>query len=142
MNIENHFKIQKVKKLCFQLLPISIFFYITLIKYFPRNCYKFVKVENIEKEFTPVVKRCETLNKIKLRKKLLIDLKIHNTSNNWSKKNVTKILLNTEGKIVGYKFYNIFYPNYFTKTQNNKILSKTKILKSDGKHFLVIYTNN
>jgi hypothetical protein len=119
-----------------------LFFYITLINYFPRNCYKFVKPENVSTEFKPIINQCENLNKLTLRKKLITDLKIHNVSNNWNKKNVTKIILNREGKIVGYKFYRIFYPNYFTKTQNNKIVSKINILKSDGKYFLVTYINN
>jgi hypothetical protein len=142
MNSETNFRSGKIKKLCFQFFPISVFFYLTLTTYLPRNCYKFIKAQTLETKIDSIIKKSETLTQIKLRKKLLNDLKIHGISINWNKKNVTKIILNDEGKILGYKFYNIFYPNYFTKTQSNKILSKTKILKPTQKYFLVIIKYN
>lgn len=134
--------IEKIKKIYFRLFPISVFFYITLTTYFPRNCYKFVSRETLNNNINPIIEKFETTSKTKLRKKLLTDFKIHSTSINWNKKNVTKLILNHEGKIIGYKFCYIFYPNYFTKIQNSKIISKMNIVKSNGKIFLVIFKNN
>jgi hypothetical protein len=103
MTSEKNSILEKIKKIYFQVLPVSVFFYITLTTYFPRNCYKFVKTETIENNIKPKITKLEKLSKIKLRKKLIIDLKFHDTSLNWSRKNVTKLLLNPEGKIIGYK---------------------------------------
>lgn len=139
MTSEKNSILEKIKKIYFQVLPVSVFFYITLTTYFPRNCYKFVKTETIENNIKPKITKLEKLSKIKLRKKLIIDLKFHDTSLNWSRKNVTKLLLNPEGKIIGYKFCKIFYPNYFTRSQSNKIISKSKVLKPNEKLFLVIF---
>lgn len=142
MNTENKYALENIKKITLKLFPISIFFYVSLTTYFPRNCYKFVKTKTLDNKFHPEITRLENSSKIKLRKKLLTDLKIHSTSINWNKKNATKIIVNLEGKIIGYKFCNIFYPNYFTKIQNNKLLFKRKILKPSIKIFLVIFKNN
>jgi hypothetical protein len=142
MNSESNFITEKIKKICFQYFPISVFFYITLATYIPRNCYKFVKTESLGDNAKFEIKKFEKLTKIRLRKKLLIDLKAHATSQNWNKKNVTKIILNAEGKIIGYKLYHLFYPNYFTKTQNSKIVSKAKILKPSVRYLLVNFMYN
>lgn len=142
MNSETNVIIEKIKKLYFQLFPVSVFFYITLITYFPRNCYKFVKPETLETKIKPKLTKLEKISKNKLRKKLLSDLKIHSISSNWSRKNVTKLVVSREGKIMGYKFCSIFYPNYFTRNQSNKIISKSAILKVNTKMFLVIFKDN
>jgi len=68
----------------------------------------------------------ETIENIKLRKKVVIDLKYHEIEKNYNKTTVLHIIINQEGRIVGYKPCNIFYPNYFTKNQLKKIINISK----------------
>lgn len=142
MNINKRLMFETVKKLFFKFFPISVFFYITFTKYFPRSSYIFIKTELFSNETNPINEKIESISRSRLRKKILYDLKFHSTSINWNKKCVIKLILNTEGKIIGYKFCNVFYPNYFTKLQNIKLVNKHKFMKKNRRYFLIILKHN
>jgi hypothetical protein len=133
---------EQLKKIFFKFFPISVFFYVTLIKYFPRSSYLFIKTDNSYTDIKSIPQKGELYSKTRIRKKLLLDLKLHKVSINWNKKNVTKLILNSEGKIIGYKPCTLFYPNYFTKIQSAKLLDKSKILKKNDRIFLIIMKYN
>jgi hypothetical protein len=57
---------------------------------------------------------------------------------NWNKNMLTKLLVNREGKIIGYRLYNVFYPNYFTKTQIRNLLKNSTRTNSLDAHIEVI----
>jgi len=68
----------------------------------------------------------ESKNKHKIRKKTLIDLKYHLVKKTMNKENIIQLILNQEGKIIGYKYCAVFYPNYFTKIQPQSVLKTNK----------------
>lgn len=142
MNINKKLLVEKIKKIFFKFFPISVFFYVTLIKCFPRSSYIFIKTDILKPDIKPVTKKIEVNSKTKIRKKLLLDLKLHKTAINWNKKTVTKLIVNTQGKIIGYKPCNLFYPNYFTKLQSGKLVNKNKISKKTDRIFLIIIRYN
>lgn len=89
-----------------------------------RNMYLAVIPKNniqddLEREYNLEV---ETKAQKNNRNKLMVDIKYHDLKKNTNQKPTTQILINQEGKIVGYKFCNIFYPNYFTRQQPRSIL--------------------
>lgn len=118
-----------IEHILFKVVPVYLFFYITFTKYFPRGSYNITESKVLNTIPEAINKQFENLPKYKARKKILQDIKLHTNCNNWSRKSVTKIILNKEGKIVGYKFHTIFYPNYFTKSQTDKINTKNKFSK-------------
>ena len=104
------------------LFPLSFIFYFSLTNIIPRNTYSFLTQEETSKFNISNLNSEETRTKIKVRKKIIQDFQYHRSSVNWNKNMLTKLLVNREGKIIGYKLYNVFYPNYFTKTQIRNLL--------------------
>ena len=142
MNTEKNYLNDVTNKIFFMFFPVSVFFYIILTHSFPRNSYRVLRTKILEKISHIIARKSETKKKIKLRKKLLKDLKIHSTSINFNKKSVTKVIVNSEGKILGYKFCNLFYPNYFTKTQNYNVIVDSELFEKKPKLFLIIFKYN
>ena len=142
MNIEKKCLNETTNKIFFIFFPFSIFFYLILTRSLPRNAYPALRTQILEKISHIIHRKSETAKKIKLRKKLLQDLKMHSTSINFNKKSVTKLVVNSEGKILGYKFCSLFYPNYFTKTQNNNIIVDSELFEKKPKLFLIIFKYN
>ncbi len=104
------------------LFPLSFIFYFSLTNIIPRNTYSFLTQEETSEFNISNLNSEETRTKIKVRKKIIQDFQYHRSSVNWNKNMLTKLLVNREGKIIGYKLYNVFYPNYFTKTQIRNLL--------------------
>jgi|SaaInlV_125m_DNA_1040241.scaffolds.fasta_scaffold01652_9 hypothetical protein len=104
------------------LFPLSFIFYFSLTNIIPRNTYSFLNQEETSEFNISNLNSEETRTKIKVRKKIIQDFQYHRSSVNWNKNMLTKLLVNREGKIIGYKLYNVFYPNYFTKTQIRNLL--------------------
>lgn len=142
MNAEINLTKEITKKIFFRILPIPVFFYTILIKPFPRNGYEFIKNPTINSGINLELNKIENVNKIALRKKIINDLKFHSSSIRGTKKNITKVILNKEGKIMGYKFYNLYYPNYFTTIQSNSAITKTSPFKKSINLFLIIFKYN
>lgn len=132
MTLHNQIMPHNIKQILFKIIPVCVFFYITFTKYFPRGTYNIIDSERLCSIPKSLDNKFESLAKKKVRRKIVQDLKIHTKYTNWNKKNVTKLILNKEGKILGYKFYTIFYPNYFTKLQTNRINTKNKFLKNES----------
>lgn len=132
MNSNNKLILDKIEKKLFKIIPICVFFYINFSTYSPRGSYDIIEKKILNNETQTRNQKIESVPKKKLRKKILQDIKLHSKYTSWNKKNVTKIMLNKEGKIIGYKFYNIFYPNYFTKPQTDKINTKIKFSKKSS----------
>nr|BDA97821.1 hypothetical protein [Chroomonas collegionis] len=86
----------------------------------------------------------ETTSQKNYRNKLMMDIKYHDLKKNTNQNPTTQILINQEGKIVGYKFCNIFYPNYFTRQQPRSIIKAGKKFKIKKLHFCIakIHKNN
>lgn len=112
----------------FKIAPLLAFIYLSLIQTIERNKYP-LQIESkspqtyIEKE---TYLKKETSENSKLRKKVVLDLKYHEIEKNYNKTNVLHITINQEGRIVGYKPCNIFYPNYFTKNQLKQLINMSK----------------
>lgn len=111
---------------------ISIF-YFTINITVERNKYP-IKIENpyptrSNKKNSYV--KLEVNEKNNIRKKTILDLKYHAIKKNANKENIVEIILNQEGKIVGYKPCVVFYPNYFTKTQPKSIIETSKKFKKN-----------
>ena len=104
------------------LFPISFVFYFSLTNIIPRNTYSFLNQKETKEFNISNLNSEEPSRKIKIRKKIIQDFQYHKSSMNWNKNMLTKLLVNSEGKIIGYKLYNVFYPNYFTKTQLRNLL--------------------
>jgi hypothetical protein len=130
MTINNKIIRYNIKQMLFKVIPICVFFYITFTKYFPRGVYNIAESEMRDSISSSIDTKCESLSKHKVRKKILQDLKLHTKYTNWNRKNITKLILNKEGKIIGYKFYTVFYPNYFTKSQTDRLMTKNKFSKN------------
>jgi hypothetical protein len=109
--------IMTLEKKASAFLPLSILLYISLTQIIPRNNYNFLREEPTEIVNSPKLTTRETKHKLKLREKLMQDLVYHKVGSDYNVPIVAKITLNDEGKIVGYKLYKVFYPNYFTETQ-------------------------
>lgn len=101
--------------------------YLALSTIISRNNYIFLKEMNTEIMETRPLTMTEPGDKLKIRKKILQDITYHGLDKNWNKKLITKLSINQEGKIIGYKVYQSFYPNYFTKLQI-KTMFKTQII--------------
>lgn len=142
MNTGKKYLNEVTNKIFFIFFPVSVFFYIILTHSLPRNAYRVLRTKIIQKISHIIARKSETRKKIKLRKKFLKDLKMHSTSVNFNKKSVTKLVVNSEGKILGYKFYNLFYPNYFTKTQNYNVIVDAELFEKKPKLFLIIFKYN
>ncbi len=117
-----------------KITSLFTLFYFTLHNTIERNNYP-INLGNLnsttaKQENTNFLS--ESKNKHKIRKKTLIDLKYHLVKKTMNKENIIQLILNQEGKIIGYKCCAVFYPNYFTKIQpqsvlkTNKTVNKTK----------------
>lgn len=115
----------RLKTLTFSLFPMSLIFYFSLTNIIPRNTYFFLNPKETTAFKLDSLDTIETGEKIKVRKKIVQDFQYHKSSVNWNKNMLTKILVNREGKIIGYKLYNVFYPNYFTKTQIRNLIKSS-----------------
>ena len=104
------------------LFPISFVFYFSLTNIIPRNTYSFLNQKETKEFNISNLNSEEPSRKIKVRKKIIQDFQYHESSMNWNKNMLAKLLVNSEGKIIGYKLYNVFYPNNFTKTQLRNLL--------------------
>ncbi len=142
MNSNQNLIVEQIKRIFFQFFPISVFFYVTLTTYFPRSSYRLIKTNFLYNDKKLIIKKIEPNSKTRIRKKLLSDLKLHKTTVNWNKKNIIKLILNTEGKIIGYKPYKLLYPNYFTKLQTGKLINKNKVIRKYNRISLIIVNYN
>ena len=125
MNAEINLTKEITKKIFFRILPIPV-----------------IKNPTINSGINLELNKSENVNKIALRKKIINDLKFHSSSIRGTKKNITKVILNKEGKIMGYKFYNLYYPNYFTTIQSNSAITETSPFKKSINLFLIIFKYN
>ena len=114
-----------IRNLLFKTLPIASIFYLALTNIIPRNTNNFLPDPIIEHTKSPSLLRKEQNKQTKYRHKISQDLNYHQIQKNWYRKTISKITLNKEGKIIGYKLNHIFYPNYFTKTQLKNIIPKS-----------------
>ena len=123
------------------ILPIASIIYISLTSIIPRNASSFLKRPILEQQkVTQLLELEKPINK-KLRYKLYQDIKYHKLRQNWYKKTITKIAINKEGKIIGYKINNIFYPNYFTKTQIKNIIAKSETFPFKKTNLYIVRIN-
>lgn len=74
-------------------------------------------------------KKLENNKKNILRKKTWLDLKYHKRKKNSDRETLLQLIINKEGKILGYKPCNIFYPNYFTRNQQESLIKTGKKFK-------------
>jgi hypothetical protein len=74
-------------------------------------------------------KKLEDNKKNILRKKTWLDLKYHKRKKNPNPETILQLIINKEGKIVGYKQCNIFYPNYFTRNQDKSVIKTSQKFK-------------
>jgi hypothetical protein len=116
--------VTNLKEKSYPFFPFSIMLYISFTQIIPRTNYAFLKEEHPtmlnQTTFTPL----ENHYKLKIRKKIIQDLTKHKTRENWNAHPITKVIVNKEGKLVGYKTYKSFYPNYFTKKQIRSMFKK------------------
>jgi uncharacterized membrane protein YeiB len=125
--------IMNLKEKTIHFFPVSILLYLSFTHIIPRNTYNFVKEEYTDLLKPTILPTLETQRKMKLRKKVMQDLTYHKIRSNWNAQTITKVSINSEGKIVGYKIYKAFYPNYFTKTQIANMLKKaTKVTNKNS----------
>jgi hypothetical protein len=124
--------ITNLKKKIIDFSPLSIILYLSLTHVIARSNYTFIKEEPTEVLNTKELPPLEIQYKMRLRKKVLQDLTHHKLKSNWNAHTITKVTINNEGKIVGYKIYTTFYPNYFTKTQITNVLKKTAAVISQN----------
>lgn len=82
--------------------------------------------------------KLEVKEKSNIRKKTIIDLKYHVMKKNSNKENIIEIILNKEGKILGYKPCAIFYPNYFTTTQPKSLIETSQKFKKNKTNLCLI----
>jgi hypothetical protein len=130
------------KNTVFTFFPIYVFFYLILSKCFPRGEYPLIKTDILNNKISLIKSKLESSNTIKLRKKVISDLKMHKSHKNFKKQYITKISVNKDGKIIGYKFCTLFYPNYFTKIQNKNLIMDTKLVKKYRGLFLIVINYN
>ena len=109
--------ITNLKEKTIAFFPVSILLYLSFTHIMPRNNYNFIAEEQTEVLNPAKLPALEIQYKMKLRKKVMQDLTHHEIMSTWNEHTVTKVTVNNEGKIVGYKICKAFYPNYFTKTQ-------------------------
>lgn len=130
----------KLKNNIIQIFPIFITFYICLNSLIPRSSYIFLTEKTWDKIKYSENENNEDSFKIKIRRKIIQDFKIHACPKHLDKKTVVKIIIDNEGKIIGYKLYKTFFPNYFTKTQVNYIFKKRACLdrQNSNLHYLKI----
>lgn len=114
-----------LQTLAFSLFPMGLIFYFSLTNIIPRNTCFFLDKTKQEDLNLRILVTTETGEKVKIRKKIIQDFQYHKSTINWNKTILTKILVNQEGKIIGYKLYNVFYPNYFTKTQIKSLIKSS-----------------
>lgn len=114
----------------FNLFPIVGFFYFSLSAIVTRDSYFFFDAKEKVKLTTEVepIRKLECLNNQRIRKKCIADFSHHRVSTSSSYKSMAQIILNSEGKIIGYKYYKIFYPTYFTTSQLSNLLKKASFL--------------
>lgn len=74
-------------------------------------------------------KKIENKKRSIFRKKISFDLKYHTRIKISNNESTVRLILNNEGKIIGYKPCNVFYPNYFTKTQQKQLIKIGKKFK-------------
>jgi hypothetical protein len=120
------------------LFPVAFIFYVSLANIIPRNTYSFLTQKETSEFSISNLNSEETRTKIKVRKKIIQDFQYHRSSVNWNKNMLTKLLVNREGKIIGYRLYSVFYPNYFTKTQIRNLLKYSSRTNPVDAHIEVI----
>ena len=135
---------QRLKSKLINCFHISLFLYLSLTNIISRCNYSF-----LDEKISIFLKQTkeyplETKEKKTFRNKVLQDLKFHKILKNWNTKTITKIILNNEGKIVGYKVYKNFYPNYFTKIQIRHLIRGSSItqIEDSNLHTLKIKFHN
>lgn len=142
MNSETEPPSEITKKTLLTSFPICVFFYLILSTCFPRGEYPLIKTEIVANKISLIKSKFENSGNLQLRKKLVNDLKMHRSHKNFKKQYITKISVNKDGKIIGYKFCTLFYPNYFTKIQNKNLLMDTKLVKKCRGFFLIVINYN
>lgn len=75
---------------------------------------------------------------IKLQEKLILDLPYHKLNFHLFPKTVIKLSLNDEGKITGYRYYSVFYPNYFTHNQAKRVINKDYLINKKKITFHIV----
>jgi len=134
---------KKILHIAYKTTSIVFLTYIALSSTIPRNTYSFLKELTITKEIPPSATSLERLKYKRIRYKLNQDIRYHELHKNWYKKTIAKIVLNEEGKIIGYKMSTLFYPNYFTKTQLRNVIPKSETLpfKKTNINVIKVYFN-
>lgn len=123
-----------------KITSILTIFYFSLNTTIERNKYPITiktfstKVSNRESKSFDIGEK----EKYKIRKKTIKDLKYHLIKKNSDKEHVIQILVNQEGKIVGYKTCGIFYPNYFTKSQPQSIIKTSTTFNKNKTNLCLI----
>lgn len=114
-----------------KLISIITIIYSTLSSTIERNKYPFNVKQSHIKNISNLdnLKKIETTKKTIFRKKIWFDIKFHNERKISTEKSTVEILVNNEGKIIGYKPCKIFYPNYFTKNQQKELIKIGKKFK-------------
>jgi glycopeptide antibiotics resistance protein len=119
----------KKKSVAFLTIPLII--YISFTQIIPRYSCTFLSEQNNDVLKPTKFVSIEPRINIALRTKFMQDIMYHKVLTDWNTNNVTKIILNTDGKVMGYKIYKAFYPNYFTTTQLSSILKHSDILNQE-----------
>lgn len=114
----------------FNLFSIVGFIYFSLSSLITRDSYFFFDSKEKVKLVTELepIRKLECVDKHRIRKKCIADFSHHRISLSSSYKSTTQIILNSEGKIIGYQYYKIFYPTYFTTSQLSNLLKKASFL--------------
>jgi hypothetical protein len=115
-----------------KLTSLITLIYCTLSTTVERNKYPLNLRNQSLQEFTTKkssYKKTENTKKSIFRRKIWIDLKYHKRKQNFNTENTIQVLINKEGKILGYKLCNICYPNYFTRKQPKTIIKTSKKFK-------------
>jgi hypothetical protein len=121
--------------------PFSIMLYISFTHIIPRTNYAFLKEKHPQMLNPTTFTTLETRYKLKIRKKIIQDFTKHKIRENRNAHSITKVIINNEGKIIGYKIYKAFYPNYFTKTQIKNMLKKvTKFINQNSNLHIIKIT--
>lgn len=115
-----------------KLTSLITIIYCTLTTTIERNKYALNLKNQHVQEFTTkknTSRKTENTKKSIFRKKIWLDLKYHKRKQKFNDENVIQLLINKEGKILGYKSCKIFYPNYFTRNQPKSIIKTSKRFK-------------
>jgi hypothetical protein len=131
-------KCTNLKEKAIALFPFAIVLYISFTQIIPRTNYAFLREKDPEKilrmtesrsALTPQLcclkkELLESQYKVTVREKLIQDFTYHKISADWNEHARTKIIVNNNGKFIGYKIDGAFYPNYFTNPEITKMFIK------------------